>query len=250
MLLVTEWLEAKPDLSLAGDRKFPAFQLSFPVLFFFFFFIPPPGSHCEESYFKEPFNIIAIFWVIIWTLVTFKYCTTTVDFRELSLPNFSEMCNDWCLASFMECTYTRRNRKRMCLCGVCPPHYYSWLMFHLVRALLNRKQHSHSVEVLWGFVVQESGDRGSWKGRAPNQMWGTSSVEGEQSQKPEYQVDVCGWIILVYISWLTLHKVHVLPPTFPSAFAEVKHIRQSADIASKGECRKRTLDPTFFHSCL
>lgn len=34
-------------------------------------------------------------------------------------------------------------------------------------------------------------------------MWGTSSVEGEQSQKPEYQVCVCAWIILVYISWLT-----------------------------------------------
>lgn len=32
MLLVTELLEAEPDLSFAGDRKFPAFQLSFPGL--------------------------------------------------------------------------------------------------------------------------------------------------------------------------------------------------------------------------
>lgn len=42
-----------------------------------------------ESYFKEPLNIISIFWMIIWTLVTFKCCTTTIDFRELSLLNFS-----------------------------------------------------------------------------------------------------------------------------------------------------------------
>lgn len=37
----------------------------------------------------------------------------------------------------------------------------SQLMFHLVRALLNREQHSHSVQALWGFVVQENGDRAS-----------------------------------------------------------------------------------------
>lgn len=29
-------LEAEPDLSVAGDRKFPAFHLSFPVSFIYF----------------------------------------------------------------------------------------------------------------------------------------------------------------------------------------------------------------------
>lgn len=48
-----------------------------------------PGSCSVGSYFKEPFNIISIFWIIIWTPVTFKCCTTTIDFRELSLPHFS-----------------------------------------------------------------------------------------------------------------------------------------------------------------
>lgn len=41
------------------------------------------------------------------------------------------------------------------------------------------------------------------KGGLHNQMWGTSPVEGEHSQKPDYQVYVCAWIILVYIRWLS-----------------------------------------------
>lgn len=53
----------------------------------------------------------------------------------------------------------------------------------------------------------------------------------------------------LFISADSLGEVHVLPPTFPSASMQVKHFRQSTHIASKGECRKRTLDQTFFHSC-
>lgn len=44
------------------------------------------------------------------------------------------------------------------------------------------EQHSHSVQALWVFLIQGNGDR-CWKGWAPKQMWGTSSVEGEQESE-------------------------------------------------------------------
>lgn len=112
------------------------------------------------------------------------------------------------------------------------------------------EQHSHSVQALWVFLIQGNGDR-CWKGWAPKQMWGTSSVEGEQESET-WMSGICLCLNHSCLYQLTHHSLKFtcsLPPFAlllcrwsTSGRAKILPVRESAV--------KRTSDSTSFHSCL
>lgn len=141
------------------------------------------------------------------------------------------------------CKQAETGKQCVCVVYVLPTH--TLLICSFILSVLYWAEHSIPTQfrVFWAFLVQENGDSSIWKGRLQKTS-GALLYKGSKGRNLNIRY------ILVFESFLfisadSLGEIHVLPPTFSSAFMWVKHFRQSTDITSKWECRKRTLDQTF-----